>query len=202
MPRTTAAFLALAPLLWAPAAAQASGPRETVQETVDAVLVVLQNPALSSPERRGAVEEIAYARFDFTTMSRLVLARNWKRFSDEQKESFQEEFKRLLAKEYGRRLDSYNQEQVEVLGEREEPRGDVTVRTRIVGGDFEGADVDYRMRKSKKGDAEWRVIDVTVEGISLVSNYRDQFKSVMARGGPEKLLEEMRKKNSSPAQEA
>ena len=142
------------------------------------------------------IEKIAYARFDFTTMSRLVLARNWKRFSKDQQARFEVEFKTFLAKQYGTRLDSYQQEKVEVLGERAEPRGDVTVRTRIVGGDFEGADVDYRLRGK---DGNWLVIDVVIEGISLVSNYRDQFKSVVGSGGPEALLDELKRKNAAEA---
>ena len=134
------------------------------------------------------------SRFDMRTMSRLILARNWKRFSDEQREEYVREFKRYLANNYGSRIDRYDQEEVEILGERQEPRGDVTVRTRIVGGDFENATVDYRMRKR---GGSWKIIDVIIEGISLVSNFRDQFKAVLARGGPEHLLEQLREKNAS-----
>jgi phospholipid transport system substrate-binding protein len=83
---------------------------------------------------------------------------------------------------------------VEIIGERKEPRGDVVVRTKIVGGEFEGTLVDYRLR-NQTGD--WRVIDVVIEGISMVSNYRDQFKSIVSGGGPERLLEKLREKNAA-----
>ncbi len=180
-------------LLVAAAAAAPGSPSGIVQQTVDEVIAVLENGALSPEERRSRIETIAYARFDMKTMSKLVLARNWKQFSPEQQSAYVEEFKRYLANYYGARIDSYDQERVEILGERTEPRGDVTVQTKIIGGQYEDATVDYRMRKS--GDT-WQVIDVIVEGISLVSNYRDQFREVLSRGGPERLLQQLREKNA------
>ena len=74
------------------------------------------------------------------------------------------------------------------------PRGDVTIQSVVRGGEFEGALVDYRMREK---NGQWLVIDVIVEGISLVSNFRDQFKEVLARGGPDELLKKLREKNAA-----
>jgi phospholipid transport system substrate-binding protein len=110
-----------------------------------------------------------------------------------QQDQFIEEFKRYLAVSYGNRIERYDQQKVDIVGERQEPRGDVTVQTVVRGGEFEGAVVDYRLRQNQ---SRWLVIDVIVEGISLVSNFRDQFKEVLARGGPEELLEALRKKNA------
>ena len=177
-------------------AAAEPGPREAIEQTVDGVLAVLRDPALSQGDRHAAIEAIAYERFDFTTMSKLVLARNWKRFSAEQRDEFLREFKNYLANAYGDRIDRYEQEEVEIVGEREEPRGDVTVRTRIVGGEYAGATVDYRLR-GRTG--RWLVVDVVVEGISLVSNYRDQFREVLSNGGPDHLLDRLREKNGRGA---
>jgi len=162
------------------------------------VLVVLNDKALSTEQKRSRIESIAYQRFDFSTMSRLVLARNWQRFSKTQQSEFMEEFKRYLAVNYGNRIERYDQQKVDIVGERQEPRGDVTIQSVVRGGEFEGATVDYRLRQR---DGNWLVIDVIVEGISLVSNFRDQFKEVLARGGPEELLEALRAKNAAgPAQ--
>ena len=91
------------------------------------------------------------------------------------------------------RIHGHDQEQVEITGTRKEPRGDVTVHTRIVGGEFENAIVDYRLRKK---DGKWRIIDVIIEGISMVSNFRDQFKEVLSRGGPDLLLTKLKEKNA------
>jgi phospholipid transport system substrate-binding protein len=190
--RVLATLLALG--LLAGAAAEQPGPRAVIEQTVADALAVLDKRELSKHERRSQVQQIAYARFDFDTMSRLVLARNWNLLSAAQQVEFEREFKTFLAKGYGNRLDAYDQQRVEIVGEQAEPRGDVTIRTRILGGDFEGVAMDYRLRSR---DGEWRVIDVVIEGISLVANYRDQFKEVLSRGGPDELLKELREKNAA-----
>ena len=188
-----AAVLLAAPIAGEGAAqATRSAPMAVISDTVDEVLAVLNDASLGSAERRSRIEEIAYRRFDFGAMSRLVVARYWKRFTPAQQEELVREFKAFLARTYGDRIDRYNQEQIEIVGERQEPRGDVSVLTRIVGGEYDAAEVDYRLRGK---DGRWRIIDVKIEGISLVLNYRDQFKAVLSRGGPDGLLEALRKKN-------
>jgi len=170
-----------------------AGARAVVSETVEEVLTVLRDESASTEDRIRSLERIVYGRFDLYVMSRLVLARNWKRFSGQQKEQYVAEFKKYLTNSYGNRIERYDQQEVEITGQREEPRGDVVVQTKIVGGEFEGASVDYRLRKQ---DSDWRVIDVVIEGISMVSNYRDQFKTIVSSGGPELLLEKLRAKNA------
>ncbi len=171
-----------------------AGARAVIAETIEEVLAVLRDESRPTEDRIRSLEQIVYGRFDLYVMSRLVLARNWKRFSEEQKEQYVEEFKQYLTNSYGNRIERYDQQEVKIVGEREEPRGDVVVQTKILGGEFEGASVDYRLRKK---DSAWRVIDVVIEGISMVSNYRDQFKSIVSRGGPELLLEKLREKNAA-----
>lgn len=197
--RVLAAVCGLA-ALWAtapfsPTAADASPAaveaRAAVNETVEAVLAVLREPKLTTDQRRSRIEKIAYERFDFETMSRLVLARGWRRFSAEQRVEFQEEFKRHLSASYGTRVERYDQESVAIVGERLEPRGDVTVQTRIRGGQWDGTAVDYRLRE--RGE-DWKVIDVVIEGVSLVSNFRSQFSELLSRGGPEEVLRRLRER--------
>jgi phospholipid transport system substrate-binding protein len=195
---TTLLALALAlALLAAPVPAAESPPSSEaarlISKTVDRVLVVLNDPKLDSAARRQRIETIAYDLFDFDTVSRLVVARYWKRFTPEQRTELVKNFKAFLAQTYGDRIDRYTNETVELVGEREEKRGDMTVFTRVVGGQYEGAEVEYRMRQIQ---GHWRAIDVKVEGISLVLNYRDQFKAILGRKGPEGLLEALREKIS------
>jgi len=194
-----AIVLLSAPLLLMGANAVAPGPREVVEKTVDQVLAVLKDGSLSSDGRRDRIVEIAYERFDFTTMSKLVLAKYWKKFDVTQREAFLKEFKTFLARRYGDRIDRYQQEKVEIVGERSATGGDALVATRIHRPNGAPVDVDYRLRAN---DGVWRVIDVKIEGISLVSNYRDQFHEVLSQGGPEDLLAQLRKRNAGPAAEA
>ncbi len=176
------------------ASAPAPGPREVVAKTVDDVLAVLKDASLTPEARRDAIVEIAYERFDFPTMSKLVLAKYWKRFDPAQREAFQKEFKDFLAHRYGDRIDRYEQEKVEIVGERSAKGGDAIVQTRIHRPRAESVLVDYRLRSS---GGDWRVIDVKIEGISLVSNYRDQFHEVLSQGGPAKLLAQLRERNAA-----
>jgi phospholipid transport system substrate-binding protein len=176
------------------AAAEASGARALIEKTVVQVIAVLSDPQRSSAQRRLELEQIAHARFDFRTMARLVLGRNWKRLDAKQQDAFVDEFTTYLANDYGSRIDRYEQEKVDVIGEEPKPRGDVVVKTKIVGGENDGTIVDYRMRER---DGQWWIIDVVIEGISLVSNFRDQFGEVISRGGPQELLRKLREKNAA-----
>lgn len=213
MPRFGAALTAGVVLLSIPSASAVSDPsptasesapeesppiqaRNVVEQTVGEVIAVLRDSALSSEQRLALIEEIVYGRFDLTTMSRYVLARNWRRFSKEQQTEYVAAFKQYLSNNYSGRLSRYDQFDVNVTGSRSESNGHVTVRTVIVGGQSEGAQLDYRLRDA---DGSWKVIDVKIEGISMVSNFRDQFKEVVNDGGPELLLKKLQEKNSKHA---
>lgn len=195
-----AALIAIGVAGWAAAAGAAEPADATakavIEQTVGQVLVVLKDDSRTVGQRRLELEKIAHSRFDFRTMARLVLARDWKRLDGEKRDEFVDQFTTYLANDYGSRLERYEQEEVEVMAEAPKPRGDVEVRTKIVGGKNNGAIVDYRMRKGKDG---WRIIDVVIEGISLVANFRDQFHEVIARGGPEGLLQKLKEKNDAAA---
>ena len=174
-------------------AAAVASARAVVSKVMSRVVSVLSDRSLSDDQRLAQIEAIAYSNFDFETMAKLVLARNWKNFSKEERRTFVTEFTDLLARSYSSRLKRYSDEGVDVVGARPEPRGDVTVETRIVGGGFDGATVNYRMRQR---GGEWKAIDAVVEGVSLVSSYRTQFREVLSGSSPAKLLERMRSKNS------
>lgn len=170
-----------------------AAPLEIVEQSVARVIVILNEPDLTSIERRARIETIAFDVFDFETMSKLVLARGWKKFDAEQRREFVLEFKIHLSRNYGSRLDRYQQTDVAVSGARLEPRNDVTVLTHVVGGQFDGIEMSYRLRER---GGKWGMIDIVIEGVSLVANFRSQFKQVLSTSGPDGLLRQMKKKNS------
>lgn len=174
--------------------ALAQTPSQVVDGLASQVIAVLKNGQLDTQQKRTEVETIVYAAIDFTTLSKLVLARNWPKFSAEQRTTFEQEFRQHLSMTYGRNVDNYKNEKVQILGERPESRGDVTVQSKIVRGGSEDVVVDYRLRQS---DGQWKIIDVIVEGVSLVSNFRSQFQDIVANGGPDRLLALLREKNVS-----
>jgi phospholipid transport system substrate-binding protein len=175
-----------------PDVAQAEA-RAAVRETLDAVLEVLKDSSLSLEQKREKTEEIAYARFDFDTITRLVLARNWKRLSQEQRSDFVVEFRRHLSLTYGETLQRYEDEKIAIDRSRFERNGDVTVRTRIVGASVDPVLVDYRLRKK---EASWSVIDVIVEDVSQMLNFRTQTQEIISEIGPAGLIERLRQKNA------
>jgi len=176
------------------AAAAADGPRAVVEAITGAALDVLGNKSFSVEDKRQRLETIVYAHVDFDTVSRLVLARNWSQFSPAQQADFVTLFKEHLSMTYGRSIENYKNERVEISGDREEARGDWTVKTKILrGGGANDILVDYRLRKE---DTAWRIIDIVIERVSLVSNYRSQFQEIVSQGGPTKLLEVLREKNA------
>lgn len=189
---TIATTLALVALLCGGAGAQEDA-RAFIQATADEALVVLQNQSLGSEQKVAQLEQIAYRRFDFDTMARLVLARNWSKLTPEQQKQFVEEFKRHLSVTYGRNIENYRNETIEITGEREEARGDWTVKTKVLRG---GDDilVDYRLRKI---DGQWKIIDVIIERVSLIANFRSQLQDVVANKGAEEMLRMLREKNAS-----
>jgi len=171
----------------------ADAPTTVVQQTVDAVIAVLAEKNLSVEQRRHKVEDIVYAHFDFETLSRLVLARNWKDLNPDQQKAFVEEFKRHLSVTYGKNVENYNNEKAVVIGDRGESRDDWTVKTKVIRPNADAILMDYRLRK--EGD-DWRVIDVTIEGVSLVANFRSQFQEIISRDGVAKLIDLLREKNA------
>jgi phospholipid transport system substrate-binding protein len=172
--------------------APTAGPRALVQETVDRVLEILDDPDLDDDQRRTRIEALAFSVFDFKTVSRLVMARNWKKLDKAQRADFGEEFKQYLARNYGQRLERYEKAEVEVLGARPEPRGDATVLTRVVGAQYDGISMNYRLRFRAQ---KWQVIDIVIEGVSMLANFRAQFAEVVSREGVDGLLAAMRARN-------
>ena len=195
---TSSISLALAGLLClaSPAAADpAAEARATMEGTISQVLVILDDGSLSLPAKKDRIQKIAYERFDFETMSKLVLKKDWKAFDPAQQQEFVTQFREHLSARYSENLGKYDKQRVEIVGQRAESNGDVTVKTVIRGGQYEGTPVDYRLRKG----SGWEVIDVVIENISLVSSFRQQFADVLAKSGPTGVLARLKERNAARA---
>ncbi|MGH2897896.1 MAG: MlaC/ttg2D family ABC transporter substrate-binding protein, partial [Solirubrobacteraceae bacterium] len=115
----------------------------------------------------------------------------------EQLEQFKEEFKRSLSNTYGRRLDRYTaNEKIEMGESRLESNGDVTVKTRVVGGAAgDGVQIDYRLRPAEGGG--WLIIDVIPAGVSLIQNFRSQVQEIVTQKGVGQLIQTLHDKNAA-----
>ncbi len=173
-------------------AAQDRSASAAAQATLDRIVAVLETRS-SRDTKITLIEGIVSDRFDFQTMSRLVAARAWRAMTVSQQQKFGSEFREHLAVTYGRYVDRYDGQTMVVVGERDEARGDRTVRTEIRGKNAAPISIVYRMRSS---DGNWRIIDVIVEDISLVSNFRAQIAGLVSSRGVEGMLETLRRKNA------
>ena len=169
--------------------------RASVQETIDRVMDVLHNDALSLEEKKQGVENIAIESFDFDVVSRLVLARNWRKFDETQRVDFKDAFQYHLSSTYRDTLDNFSDETITVERSRAEKNGDVTVTT-VIHHKGDRILVDYRMRNR---EGRWRGIDVIIEGVSLVQNFRAQAQEIVTSEGPDALIQRLRDKHTAEA---
>ncbi len=191
----SALLLVLGTEAWGEGTAAADATAE-VSEVMKQVLEISGDQDLDAATRRSRIEQLAMERFAWTTMSRLVLARNWRKLSDPQQKEFVDAFRQHLAVVYGRRLEKMGDETIEVSPGRVASNGDVTVRTTIHGGQADGVVIAYRLRDT---DGEWKVIDVIIEGVSLVSNFRSQMNQIANNSGADSVIEKLREKNEAQA---
>ncbi len=191
-------FCALLLALPAVAATEAvEDPRELVIATTDRILhkIRAERAALDANPRLvdQFIIEIVLPHFDFVAMSRSVLGKHWRRASDAQQQTFVNEFKNLLVRTYATALLEYTEERIE-FAPLNAKAGDteVTVRTEIEQPGGLGIPIDYRMERQAGG---WKIYDVTIDGLSLVGNYRNTFNNQIRQDGIDGLIESIRKGN-------
>ena len=194
--RIAPTVLALVAAFTAPSPSRAADdPKAVVTRVTNAAIEVLRDTTSSPAAKRERLEQIVLADTDFDALARLVLAQSWGKFSETEQAAFVEQFRRHLSMTYGRDIENYRNETVAVQGLREEPRGDVTVRTKILrGGGANDIAVDYRLRKLT--DGRWKIIDFVIEGVSLVANFRSQFASMLSSSSPAQLIRTLEERNA------
>jgi phospholipid transport system substrate-binding protein len=173
-------------------------PVRVMRKVLDRIVDTLHDENATNTAKRGAVQGVVNENLDIDIMSRLVLAKNWKKFEPEQLAEFAESFRKHLVNTYWRNAKLAAFERIDIVDNREEARGDWTVKSLIVSKSSD-TKVDYRLRRETLEDdelGEWKIIDVIVEGVSLVSNFRSQFQEIVANDGPKKVLSLLRESNA------
>jgi phospholipid transport system substrate-binding protein len=181
-------------LLISPLHAKAGVPLDAIREHVNSVLDVLRDQALQGEANKKAKEEkieaIANQMFDYVALSKLTLGRGWRDFNKEQQKEFVSLFRTILKKAYMDKILAYTNEQVLFDKDIMLSENKAEVQTRIITKSAE-IPIDYRVYLK---DGKWKVYDVVVEGISLVQNYRTQFREILANNPPEEVLKILREK--------
>jgi phospholipid transport system substrate-binding protein len=184
----------------APALAQ-EAPDAIVKRVANEVLTAIKSdPAIQAGNEariREVIEVKLLPNFDFARMTALAMGKNWRAASPEQQKRITDEFRALLVRTYSGALNGYRNETIDYKPLRMSPADtDVTVRTVVVRATGSPIPIDYSMAKTPDG---WKCYDVIVGGVSLVTNYRDEFNGEVQKGGVDGLIKTLSDRNKGVA---
>jgi phospholipid transport system substrate-binding protein len=176
-------------------------PDALVKRTAEDVLAIIKADADIQAGDQAKIfalaEEKILPNFNFERVSRLVLGKNWTRATPEQRAAFQKEFRTLLLRTYATALSKYQDQKIEFLPLRMvDEAKTVSVKTRIIQAGGQPIQVDYSLAQENNA---WKVYDIVIEGVSLVTNYRGQFSQEVRQNGLDSLIKKLVSKNAASA---
>jgi phospholipid transport system substrate-binding protein len=174
---------------FAPGLVSANSPAGQIQQTIQQVANVVADTTNGDARRKELLRETLSPRFDWLEMSKQALGKHWSHASGRERE-FVSAFAEFLGNAYIGQIGSYQNEKVLFVQESIE-NNRAQVNTKIVSDKGEPTSVNYRLHLI---EGEWKIYDVIVEDISLVSNYRSQFSRILAKGTFEDLVRQLREK--------
>ena len=172
-------------------------PDALVKRVAEEVLQLIRtDPKVQSGDQqriREVVESKLLPYFDFERITALAMGRNWRQASPEQQKQLTDQFRALLVRTYSGALAQYRDQKMDYKPLRADASAtDVTVRTEVIRQGQAPVQIDYSMTKTPSG---WKVYDVIVGGVSLVTNYRDEFNEQIKNGGIDGLIKTLQAKN-------
>jgi phospholipid transport system substrate-binding protein len=183
-----------------PAFAQEAPDAMVKRVSGEVLQVVRTDPKVQAGDQqriREVVETKLLPNFDFERMTALAMGRNWAKATPEQKTLLVDQFRTLLVRTYSGALTQYRDQTMEYKPVRADANAtDVTVRTEVVRPGQSPVQIDYGMARTPAG---WKAYDVIVGGVSLVTNYRDEFNEQIKSGGVDGLIRTLTDKNKAPA---
>jgi phospholipid transport system substrate-binding protein len=168
---------------------------KTITEEVVAILKQDKDIQAGDPKKvADLIDTKVVPHFNFTRMTRIAMARNWRSASPEQQKELTGEFKTLLVRTYSTAISSYRDQKIDYRPLRAKPEDtEVTVKSEVKqSGSSQPVSIDYEMEKTPNG---WKVYDVKVGGVSLVTTYRDTFASEVRDHGVDGLIKSLAAKN-------
>lgn len=180
------------------ASAQAETAPDALVKTVatDVTNVLKTDPSVlgNAAKLRDLIESKLLPNFNFGRMTQLAMGRNWAKASPEQQTALTREFQTLLVRTYSGALANFRNNTIDYRPLRMQPtETDVTVKTVVNQANGQGIPIDYSMEKG--ADGKWRAYDVVVAGVSLVTNYREEFNAVVRDQGVDALVKQLQSKN-------
>ncbi len=180
-------------------AAEASAPEALVRDVTNDVLsIVREDKAIQSGDTKRVMQLVdakVLPHFDFRRMTMLAVGRDWRSAAPEQQSRLTEAFRTLLVRTYSNALTQYRDQVINFKPTRMAPEDTrVQVRTEVKQSGAQPIDIDYMLEKGSDG---WKVFDVVVAGVSLVTNYRGSFTDQIRNGGIDGLIRSLEDKNRS-----
>jgi len=197
-------MVSLASFVWA-----APGPvTDSLKGTLDKIIDVLNDPSLKAPgkenERKNTLLKLVKERFDEEAFARRALGAHWKKRTKQEKQEFVEIFSDLLERTYLKKIDDYlakagnfSGKNIAYLNETVKGRY-VIVKTKVIVNDETQIPVLY-LFTNKQGN--WLAVDIAIEGVSLVKNYRAQFKEILANSSFAELIDKLKSKQQKETTE-
>jgi len=198
MKRLSKAVVALMVAAFALAANAQEAPDALVKRvTQEVVGIIKSDPKVQAGDQariREVIETKLLPNFDFERMTALAMGRNWRTATPEQQKQLVEQFRTLLVRTYSGALNQYRDQTFDFKPLRADPNSsDVIVKTEVVRSGQAPVQIDYGMERK---DGTWKAYDVIVGGVSLVTNYRDEFSSQIQSGGVDGLIKALTTKNA------
>lgn len=183
-------------LLLAPAQA-AQDPMAVVRSVVDPALQILSDTQTPLRDRQEKLRALVSNNFDFTAMSRSALGYHWRDLNDSQRKDFTQAFTAFIQDSYLSKIQDYSGQQVQFIGESQPDPGYAQVRSQLIQpGGKQPVQVNYVLRQD---NSRWLIYDVTVDNISIIANYRNQFNRVINRSGFDTLMADLKSKQEQLA---
>ena len=174
---------------------------EVIRKNVNDVLAALKSDkdlqAGDTKKMEKLAEEKILPHFNFPHMTQLAVGRNWKDASDPQKTSLTEQFRTLLLRTYSSTLSQYRNQTIDVKPLKAAAAdSEVVVKTAVIQSGGQPIPIDYSMEKTPSG---WKVYDVLIDGVSLVTNYRSSFNTEIKTNGVDGLIKSLTDRNTKNA---
>ena len=192
-----AAMFATAALMATTAVFAQTGPDEVVKSAATSVTTVLKSdPSIlgNAAKLKELIESKLLPNFNFPRMTQLAMGRNWAKASPEQQTALTKEFQTLLVRTYSGALSNFKNNTIDYKPLRMAAgESDVTVKTVINQANGQGIPIDYSLEKG--ADGSWKAYDIIVAGVSLVTNYREEFNTVVRDQSVDALVKQLQAKN-------
>lgn len=181
--------------------AQEIAPDQLIKNVSNDVIEIVRKDKEIQAGNTGKAIELIDAKvlpnFNFTHMTALAVGKDWRQATPAQQKALTEEFRTLLVRTYSKALTEYRDQVIEFKPFRMQPTDtEVTVRTQVVQHGAKPVQIDYGLEKADKG---WKVFDISVAGVSLVTNYRSSFSQEIRANGIDGLIASLRTKNQGGA---